>query len=149
MAKHKDPPKDKHPGGRPPDYKTVEEMQAKIDEYFELSKGEMLLDAEGTPIIHKGAPIYINGYHLTVTGLAIHLGFTSRQALLNYQNKKEFVDAITRAKLKIEDYANQRLFDKEGVRGAMFALSVNYGYVEKKATEHSGNVGFKIVDDID
>ena len=56
--------------------------------------------------------------------------------MINYQGKQEFVDAITRAKLIIEDYANQRLFDKDGVQGAKFTLTNNYeGYKEKVETD--------------
>ena len=38
--------KEKRAGGRPPFYSTVEEMQAKIDEYFIKSKGEYLTDED-------------------------------------------------------------------------------------------------------
>ena len=124
------------PAGRPPYYKTVEEMQKLIDEYFEKSSGEPLLDADGNPVLHKGEPIMIKQYPLTVTGLALALGFTSRQAIMNYQDKQEFVDALTRAKLVIENYANQRLFDKDGVQGAKFTLTNNYdGYKERTETD--------------
>lgn len=128
--------KQKHPGGRPPWYTTKEQMQTLIDKYFEDSKGKMLLDTEGNPILNKGYPIYIDSYPLTITGLALALGFTSRQAVLNYQDKQEFVDTLTRAKLYIENYANQRLYDKDGVQGAKFTLTNNYdGYKEKTETD--------------
>jgi len=130
------PDKPKRPVGSPPYYTNVEDMQKKIDQYFAKSEGEMLLDKEGDPILNKGYPIYIKSYPLTITGLALALGFTSRQALLNYQDKKEFVDTLTRAKLVVEEYANTRLFDKDGVQGAKFSLSNNYeGYKEKTETD--------------
>ena len=142
--------KEKHAGGRPPFYKSVEEMQAKIDEYFIKSKGEYLTDDDGNIVVVKGTPIIIESYPLTVTGLALALGFLSRQALLNYQEKTEFHDAITRAKLVIEDYANKRLYDKDGVQGAKFTLTNNFeGYKEKQDIEHSGELSqVVIVDDI-
>lgn len=141
---------EKHAGGRPPFYKTVEEMQAKIDEYFINSKGEYLKDSDGNIVVVKGYPVIIDDYPLTVTGLALALGFLSRQALLNYQEKTEFHDAITRAKLVIEDYANKRLYDKDGVQGAKFTLTNNFeGYKEKQDIEHSGEMQqVVIVDDI-
>ena len=142
--------KERHAGGRPLFYKTVEEMQAKIDEYFTNAKGEYLKDSEGNIVVVKGYPVIIDDYPLTVTGLALALGFLSRQALLNYQEKTEFHDAITRAKLVIEDYANKRLYDKDGVQGAKFTLTNNFeGYKEKQDIEHSGNMSqVVIVDDI-
>ena len=121
-------------GGRPPMYNTKEEIQIKIDEYFESCKGEVLTDAEGKPVLTKsGAVVMIGVRPLTITGLALALGFTSRQALLNYQAKEEFVDTIMRAKARIECYAEERLFDKDGANGAKFSLTNNFaGWKEKK-----------------
>ena len=108
--------KEKNKGGRPPTYETVEEMQDIIDNYFEMCDGVLLKDKKGEIMFDKwGQPIYLNQKPYTVTGLALALGFTSRQTLLNYQGKPEFMDTITQAKLKIEDYAVQRLFDRDGI----------------------------------
>lgn len=120
-----------HAGGRPPFFKPedggVEEMQKRIDAYFEKCDGTLLTDPNGQPILTKwGQPIYINQEPYTVTGLALAIGFTSRQALLNYQGKQEFVDTITRAKAKVEAYAERRLFDKDGSSGAQFNLKNNF-----------------------
>ena len=72
----------------------------------------------------------------TVTGLALALGLKSRQALLNYQNREEFNDAVTRAKLRIEEYAERRLFDRDGVNGAKFSLMNNFkGWRDKPKDE--------------
>ena len=123
--------------GRPPMYKTKEEIQEKIDKYFEECKGTPLLNEDGTVAINKhGEPILVDRKPLTITGLALALGFNSRQALLNYQGKKEFNDTITRAKAKVEQYAEERLFDKEGSNGAKFSLANNFeGWKEKQQIE--------------
>lgn len=92
--------------GRPPRYKDKAEIEGLIDCYFK--------DCEA----QQRPP--------TVTGLALALGFTSRQALLNYQSKREFVDTITRAKSRIEQYAEERLFDRDGTQGAQFSLKNNF-----------------------
>ena len=95
---------------RPLTYKNAAEMQAKIDEYFEQNSDRPW----------------------TVSGLAYHLGFTSRQALINYKGRsKEFLDTITRARLKCEMYAEERLFDRDGQRGAEFSLRCNFGWNDK------------------
>jgi len=127
----------KHPGGRPPKYKTKEEIQEKIDAYFEQCDGRILEDADGNPILDKyGNLIRYGSKPYTVTGLALALGFTSRQALLNYQGKKEFVDTITRAKARVEQYAEERLFDKDGANGAKFSLANNFkGWKEKQEVD--------------
>lgn len=121
--------------GKPPKYVTAEQMQAVIDRYFEDCKGEPIIGDDGFPILDKfGQPFIIHQRPPTVTGLALALGFTSRQALLNYQAKKEFVDTVTRAKARIEAYAEERLFDRDGQRGAEFSLRYNFRWVngEKK-----------------
>lgn len=114
-------------GGRPPKFKTPEEMQLKIDEYFEKCNGTILKDSENKVILDKnGNPVIVDRKPPTVTGLALALGFTSRQALLNYQAKSKFVDTIARAKSKCEEYAETRLYDRDGARGAIFSLTNNF-----------------------
>lgn len=121
------------PVGRPPKYKSVEEIEQKIEAYFKSCEGEPLKDRDGTVLTDKyGAPIIVGRKPPTITGLALALGFSTRQSLLNYQGKKEFVDTITRAKSFVEKYAEERLFDREGVQGAKFSLINNFkGWSEK------------------
>lgn len=113
--------------GRPPKFKNKEEMQKLIDQYFEKCNGEVLKDNDGETVLNKnGLPIIINAKPPTITGLALALGFQSRQSLLNYQGKKEFLDTITKAKLQVEEYTESRLFDRDGVNGAKFSLEHNF-----------------------
>lgn len=143
----------KHPGGRPPMYKTKEEIQEKIDAYFEECKGRVLTDPEGNVLTDKsGRPIIVDSRPLTITGLALALGFNSRQALLNYQGRKEFNDTITRAKAIVEEYAESRLFDKDGANGAKFSLANNFeGWKEKQSIEadvkNEVTINVELVDD--
>ena len=65
---------------------------------------------------------------MTIHGLALALGFTSRQSLLNYKAKREFLDTVTRARLRVEQYAAERLFDRDAQRGAQFTLAYGFGY---------------------
>lgn len=123
----------KHPGGRPPKYSSVEKMQAAIDAYFTECEGTPLRDADGNPVLFKGHPVVIGAKPPTVTGLALALGFTGRQALLDYQARKQFSDTITRAKSRCEAYAEARLYDRNGATGAQFSLRCNFGWSD--ATE--------------
>ena len=86
--------------GAPPKYKTAAELQEKIDTYFADCEGELLQDENGPVLDKYGNEIYLHQRPPTVTGLALAVGFTSRQALLRYEGKKEFVDTITRAKAR-------------------------------------------------
>lgn len=131
---------------RPLKYKTVDELQAAIDEYFKACEGRPLLDDKGQPVLLKGLPVMLDACPPTVTGLALALGFAGRQALLNYQGRKQFKDAITRAKSRCEAYAEGRLFDRDGAHGAQFSLRCNFGWSDKAEQAESG--GVVIQDDI-
>lgn len=115
--------------GRKPTFTSAEEMQEKIDTYFASCEPELLRDGDGTPMLNKnGEPVYVGGRPMTIQGLALALGFTSRQSLLNYKAKREFVDTVTRARLRVEQYAAERLFDRDAQRGAQFTLAYGFGY---------------------
>ena len=92
----------------------------------------------------------INRKPPTITGLALHLGFTSRADLLYYQNEKqEFLDTITRAKSRVEEYAEGRLYDKEGSSGAQFNLRNNFKHWDAdKKQEDNKTEGITIVNNI-
>ena len=64
--------------------------------------------------------------------------YTSRQTLLNYAAKPEFVDTITRGKSRVEAYAAERLFDRDGAKGAEFTLACNFGWRMPKETAEEG-----------
>ncbi|MBQ8540563.1 MAG: hypothetical protein IJ435_03705 [Clostridia bacterium] len=120
--------------GRPLKYTSKKKLQEAIDDYFEKCKGRNATDVEGEFIRDKyGLPIIVDAFVPTITGLALHLGFKSRQALINYQEREDFADIIREAKMRVEEYAERRLFDRDGVRGAMFTLCNNFGWSEKSS----------------
>jgi len=124
--------------GRPLRYKTADEMQIAIDGYFVKSQGEVLKDTDGSVVFDKyGQPVMINQFPPTITGLALHLGFTSRLGLLNYEGKEEFVNTISIAKARVEAYTEARLFDRDGVNGAKFSLTNNFkGWKDTQTIEN-------------
>lgn len=139
----------KNPGGRPPTYQSVEQMQDIIAAYLKMCEGTVAVDAEGEAILNKyGQPVIVGARPPTVTGLALALGFTSRQALLNYQAKPKFVDTITRAKSQIEEYAEMRLYDRDGVNGAKFSLINNFKGWSERPDETQQDGGVQIIDDL-
>jgi hypothetical protein len=126
--------------GRPRKYKNSEEMQKAIDQYFDKCEGNPLLDDDGKTVLNKwGHPIILDRRPPTVTGLALALGFNSMQALLNYQARsKAFNDTLTRAKSRCEEYAESRLYDKDGSNGAKFSLANNFkGWSEHPEAQQS------------
>lgn len=79
----------------------------------------------------------------TVTGLAVWLD-TTRQTLLEYQGEVEgrekdpaYADTIRRAKQRIENYAEEKLYDSNyPTRGVIFSLSNNADrWSERKTTD--------------
>jgi hypothetical protein len=131
-------------GGAPPRFKTPAEMQKAIDAYFDECRGRPWLDADGNPMLDKqGKPIYIESKPVTVTGLCLALGFNSRDALLDYQGKSEFNDTVTRAKMRCQEYAESRLYDKDGANGAKFSLANNFGWREQP---DGGSVNVLVLD---
>lgn len=138
--------------GPAPKYTNKEEIIDLIDDYFESCKGEPFIDKEtGKQMVDKfGYPIFIGQRPPTVTGLALALGFKSRQSLLNYAGKKEFRDVITEAKSRIEMYVEERLFDKDGANGAKFSLQNNFkGWdADKKAEDGVKAPAINIICDI-
>jgi hypothetical protein len=129
--------------GRPLKYKTAEELQTAIDQYFKDCEGKPLTDDEGTVMLDKhGMPVIIGQHPPTITGLALAIGFTSRKALLDYQGRKEFCNTITQAKARVEEYAESRLFDRDGSNGAKFSLQYNFKWIsdepqEKQEEQHN------------
>jgi hypothetical protein len=133
---------EKHPGGRPPFFESAEQMQELIDKYFEECDGKVLTDEDGNPLRDKyGHIIRDDRRPYTITGLALALGFNSRTSLLDYENKnEEFLNTITRAKARVERYAEERLYDKNGSNGAKFSLANNFKrWSEKQQIEGSIN----------
>lgn len=116
--------------GRPLKFKSVEELQAKIDAYFAacdshtssyvLKTGEMIQIPDPKPY--------------TITGLAIALD-TTRETLLDYGEREEFSDAIRKAKLKCQNCAEESLWKPKIATGVIFNLVNNYGWKNKTETD--------------
>lgn len=98
------------PAGRPLKFQSVEELQAKIDEYFTKCP-----EAEWT-----------------ITGLADHLD-TFRSVLCDYEEKDEFSYTIKKAKQKVE-MAYEKSLRKNGRSGDIFGLK-NFGWKDKNETD--------------
>ena len=107
-------------------YKTAAELQTKIDAYF------IACDAAEKPY--------------TITGLALALGFSTRQSLLNYENDKDLnmVDAVKKAKLRCQCYVEEFLFSGKNPAGPIFNLKNNYGWIDKQEVQHSGQVDYDV-----
>lgn len=107
--------------GRPPKYETPEEMQQKIDEYFEKGvRTREILIGQGAAKKKVNMPVP------TISGLVYHLGFSSRTSFYDYQTNKDFAYIVKRAALFIE-MQYEELLQQGNVTGAIFALK-NMGW---------------------
>jgi hypothetical protein len=143
------------PAGRPLKFKTAKELQKKIDAYFKEcdrnedtriwkhgetaieGKNEICMDCENNIKDRFGRPSrgckLVSGelklpIDYTITGLALALD-TSRQTLVEYEAKDEFIDAIKKAKLRVENSYEHSLREK-GRSGDIFALK-NFNWKDK------------------
>ena len=108
--------------GRPAVFNTPDEAQVLIDEYFESLK---YVNSEG---METTSPA-------TITGLAIALGFCSRQSMYDYEKKPDFTYTIKTARLKVENSYEQHLFGK-AAGGAIFGLK-NMGWTDKQEIDNN------------
>jgi hypothetical protein len=114
-------------------------MQKRIDSYFISCRGELVRDDNGSPIFdRRGRPVLRGRKPPTITGLALALGFATRKSLLDYQAKAEFMNIITEAKLRVEEYAEEQLYSTNGYIGARFTLVQNFGWREQPANAPEG-----------
>jgi hypothetical protein len=117
-------------GGRPLQYKTVEELQSAIDDYFDYcdNRIKQIHTKEGeTVAITHPAPY-------TMSGLARRLGL-SRQALSEYSHREQFGDAIKAAREKVQEDIETRLMETSNQSGAIFNLKNNFGWKDKTETD--------------
>ena len=96
--------------GRPPKYTSPKEMARVGNEYLDQQL------ADGKP--------------LTITGLAIALGFCERKALIDYQGKEQFRHVVKALKARVEQWIESRMYTNQ-VAGAIFVLK-NMGWTDKQ-----------------
>ena len=100
--------------GRPPKYKTAEELQKKVDEYF-----DQLNESKS----------------VTITGLILYCGFCSRQSFYDLQEKEEFTYTVKKARLRVTNHY-ESLLQGNSVAGPIFALK-NLGWSDRQEIDHT------------
>ena len=113
--------------GKPKKYETDKELLQAVTEYFESILGETNEYIESP----------------TVTGLALHIGFASRQSIYDYIKDKEFSYILKRAITVIENHHEKRM-DGDKVVGSIFVLK-NMGWSDNLDLTTKGD---KIADKI-
>lgn len=106
-------------GGRPRKYTDPALFDAKVDQYIDMC------DPETEPV--------------TWTGLALFLGFASRQSIDEYLKYEGFSDSVKRAKMLVEHAYEKRLHSGNAT-GAIFALK-NMQWTDKQEIDHRSGDG--------
>lgn len=136
-------------GGVKLKYNNARILQKKVEKYFiwcegeyEERKGETTKttkNLDGTTTIITETYTYTfcirEPEKPAVTGLALFLGFESRQSMYDYKERKEFSYIIKRAILLIENSYEKGLWN-EKCTGVIFALK-NMGWVDKKEIDNN------------
>lgn len=121
-----------NPIGHPVKYKTAEQMQKKIDNYFNRIDAHNKLALKKENDGEQWKPY-------TITGLALALGMT-RRGLLDYSEKShEFAHTVNVAKGRIEEFVESELFRTQGqVTGIIFNAKNNFKWREEINQNHGG-----------
>ncbi|WP_374200905.1 terminase small subunit [Arthrobacter sp. AK04] len=145
MAKvaHPEQEEDKHPGGRPLAFPTVEALDLAIQLYFDRCDPHIEPQMTATGVNANGKTLFDTREVLTeqkpytMTGLARALK-VDRKTLLNYKNRDEFFPSIQGALMRCAEYAESNLFGPYA-NGAKFALTNNYSEAGAERLNRPGN----------
>lgn len=128
-----------NPVGRPLSFKTVEDLQKQIDEYFDFCDNRIkkVVDKLGREYAITDQAPY------TMSGLARRLG-VDRRTLVNYSNKEEFFPTIREARARVEEDVETRMMETKNEKGAAFSLKNNFEWKDKSEEDHRFPDGFRI-----
>lgn len=131
--------------GRRPLYNSAEGLSEKVSEYFKYIEGEYETKVIKTPVLSEDGTASMEDVEHkewlrhpeppTITGLALFLGFESRQSFYDYKKKEEFSYTIKKAALMIESKYEQSLWGGKPT-GAIFALK-NLGWNDSVNLDHT------------
>ena len=127
-------------------FTTANELDALIAQYFEHIKGVSHQEERPGKTV-RSKPVSVTVWDrepepATVAGLALYLGFSSRQALEICEAKGKYASVLKRARLRIEELYEKKLHTQY-TSGAIFALK-SMGWNERTDTIELGNIKLKI-----
>ena len=130
--------------------KSKKSITRKINQYFSDLKGGQMTDADGTPIYDKkGNPLSVPDKPPTVAGLCRALGLGSREELGEYSNDDVFGKEVRAALMRIEEYTESRLFDRDAAKGAETILKNEFSWHDRSVGNEGGlNCGVVLLSEI-
>ncbi len=128
-------------GARVPRFRSAQEIDRLAESYENACRGHPL-EHDGQIVLGRdGQPVITDSRPPTLAGLALALGFDTRADMLAYSGRPELCRAITRAKSRVERYAEERLFDKDMFKGAQYVLRCSFGWEGAGDTESAEDGG--------
>lgn len=122
-------------------FTTIKQLNNLIDAYFNLS-GDTLQckkKSKGKPETAEVSEAAVSGPPpVTLSGLALYLGFNSLVAFEDYEQNGQFAAALQRARLRLMAIYERRLL-QQSPTGAMFALK-SFGW-DERAENKTGKHG--------
>jgi len=106
-----------------PKFSSADELDKLVDAFFKQLEGKKRTSQKNV------ATKTVEPKPATLTGLALHLGFHSREQFERYENKGKFAANLKKARLRIEAIYEKKLHQST-FGGAIFALK-NLGWVDK------------------
>lgn len=124
--------------GRPALFDTVEDLENLISDYFIHIQGDFewkcKTNLDGEEEDYK--QYTRDAENPSITGLALYLGFESRQSVYDYEKKNDlFSYTIKRARLRVEAFYEQALLSRAST-GAIFGLK-NFGWSDRQEIDHT------------
>lgn len=133
--------------GKPRKYESCDELAIAINKYFDYIQGEKEtikgVDSEGKDFDEE---IWVRKPESpTVTGMALSLGFASKQSIYDNIKVEEFSYLLKRAITVIENHHEKRM-DGDKVVGSIFVLK-NMGWTDRiEQTLQGGDNPIKTID---
>ncbi len=112
-----------------PKFSSADELDKLVDAFFKQLEGKKRASQK------TAAPKTVEPKPATLTGLALHLGFNSREQFERYENKGKFASNLKKARLRIEAIYEKKLHQST-FGGAVFALK-NLGWLDKYETKQA------------
>ncbi|HEY4196335.1 MAG TPA: terminase small subunit [Mucilaginibacter sp.] len=123
-------------------FSSADQLDALIAQYFEQLAGHSVENEPTNKTDAEKKKLTVLSEPSTITGLAFHLGFSSRQAFEDYEAKGKFADHLQRARLRImADY--EKKLHVTSSTGAIFALK-SMGWNEQKPADELADQVLKI-----
>lgn len=135
------PTEDKHAGGRPMAFATIDELEQAIRNYFDDCDPHIAKRQVENGTNDRGETIWTfrevmtDQKPYTMSGLARHLEI-DRKTLLNYSKIEQFFPTILAARERVHEFAESQLYSRNA-SGAAFNLKNNFDWRDRSEVDHT------------